>query len=68
MPDRICADGGGENVLICEEILRLRGLQGGSFITHRNSILVLKECGGVVIQFHMDLLVVNKMVSVVHII
>ena len=60
MPDRIRGDGGGENVLICEDILRRRGMDRGSFIIGSSKFntcieRMWRDLRRVVIQFYMDL-------------
>lgn len=60
MPDRIRGDGGRENVLICEDILRRRGMDRGSFIivsSKFNTCIerMWRDLRRVVIQFYMDL-------------
>jgi hypothetical protein len=60
MPDRIRGDGGGENVLICEDILRRRELDRGSFIIGSSKFntcieRMWRDLRRVVIQFYMVL-------------
>ena len=59
MPDRIRGDGGGENVLICEDILRRSGMDRGSFIIGSSKFntcieRMWRDLRRVVIQFYMD--------------